>query len=266
MNLARPTTLPAGGTMVMIAWCWVVLLLGAVVSGSVSAQGGSIAASVERSLARKLAQRGEAAALNAAERAALARIWRDLDQKTLAAIERRYGSHIGAQRLGEAARTPATIVDRATFEKRLRESDPGISEEKLKRVLGFYFDGNVYVNANQVRVPLVAAHERLHQLAHPRFRETFGRDLNEGVTERFARGIHGDLALADLPKIYPDERRVVGMLEARVGEERLASAYFKGDMSGLRSRLDADLGRGTFERLAQAMRAHDMKGAEALLR
>lgn len=69
-----------------------------------------------------------------------------------------------------------------------------------------------------------------------------------------------------MPKVYPQEQRVVSMIEARVGKERLSSAYFKGDMTSLRNRLDADLGKGSFERLAQAMRAHDMQGAEALLR
>lgn len=70
------------------------LIFGAGLNSPAMAQAGSIAASVERSLARKLAQRGEAAVLTTAERAALAKIWRDLDQKTLVAIERRYGSFI----------------------------------------------------------------------------------------------------------------------------------------------------------------------------
>jgi hypothetical protein len=266
MKLRKPTTFPAGSTMIVATCCCIFLLLSAGTTGQVAAQAGSIAASVERSLARKLAQRGEVAVLTAAERTALAKIWRDLDQKTLVAIERRYGSQISAQRLSQAGRTPATFMDRATFDKHLRESAPDMSEAKRKQVLGYYFDGQVNVNGNQVQVPLTAAHERLHQLAHPRFRDTFGRDMDEGVTEHFARGIYGDLGLADMPQVYPQEQRVVNMLGARIGEERLASAYFKGDMTSLRNRLDADLGKGTSERLAQVMRAHDMNGAEALLR
>ena len=206
------------------------------------------------------------AALSATERAALAKVWRELDQKTLAAIARRYGSRIGAERLSQATRTPATVTDRAEFDKHLREGFPGMSEVERKNVLGYYFDQRLYVNGNHVQVPLTVAHERLHQLAHPRFRETLGRDLDEGLTERFARGIHSDLGIADAAKVYPHEQRIVNMLSARVGEDRLASAYFKGEMTALRSHLDADLGSGTFQRFAQAMKARDLKGAEALLR
>lgn len=266
MNLTKRAIFSVGDMIIVTIWFSALLVLVTEIGDPTPARASSIAASVERSLARKLALRGEAATLTAAERAALSKIWRDLDEKTLAAIERRYGSHIGAERLSQAARTPATIVDRTAFDKHLRENAPGMSEAQRKSVLGYYYDGHVNVNGNQVQVPLTAAHERLHQLAHPRFRETFGRELDEGVTEQFARGIYGDLGLADMPKVYPNEQRVVTMLGARVGEERLASAYFKGDITSLRTYMDSDLGTGAFQRFTQALKGHDLEGAIALLR
>jgi hypothetical protein len=250
----------------MAANFWIIVVLGAGISDLAMGQAGSIASSVEKSVARRLAQRGEQAALSATERATLAKIWRETDQKTLAAIERRYGSRIGTERLGQAKRTPATITSRAVFDKHLREKVPGMTEAERQSVLGYYFDQRMIINGNHVQVPLTVAHERLHQLTHPRFRDTFGKDLDEGLTEHLARRIHGDLGIASAAKVYPNEQRVVSMLEARVGEERLASAYFRGDIASLSRYVDADLGKGSFQKLTQALRKHDLRSAEVLLR
>lgn len=245
---------------------WVSLALQIGFNTVPTAYAGSVAASVERSVARKLGQRAEVAAVSAAERAAAAKLLRELDKKSLAAIQRRYGMFITQERLGIAARHPTAIMDRAAFDKHLRSQFPSLNQAEREGVLGYYFDQRLYVNGNHVQVPLTVVHERLHQLAHPRFRETLGKELNEGLTEQFARGIYSDLALVDVAKVYPGEQRIVSMLTARVGDERLASAYFKGDLGALRRFLDADLGAGTFQRFATAGRAGNLKAAEALLR
>jgi hypothetical protein len=225
-----------------------------------------MAGAIERNIAKRAAQRGSAAVLSSAERAALAKVWKDLDAKTLRSIERRYGVHIIEERLISAKNTPRRIVDRATFERQLREVKPSLSEESRQSILGYYYDQRIEINGNHVQLPLTMAHERLHQLAHPRFSSTLGSGFDEGVTESFAREIFSDMGLRDAPAIYVAERRAVDMLMARVGEEPLARAYFRGEMNALRNRLDADLGEGTFLKLSRALRENDLATAEALLR
>lgn len=110
------------------------------------------------------------------------------------------------------------------------------------------------------------AHERLHQLSHPKFSSAFGPKFNEGVTESFTRQIYTDMSLINAPKVYVTERRVADMLMARVGEEPVARAYFRGEIGALRKRLDADLGAGTYQRFAHALSAGDLSTAEAFLR
>lgn len=251
-------------------------------AGPVLAQGGVVAGAVERTLVKRLAQRGALAALSASERAALARLWGDLDAKTLAQIERRFGAQISKERMAQAAKTPATLfAEREEFEKYLMKLDPAMSEETRKRVLGVYFREQVAADGHQVFLPQTVAHERLHQLSHPRFKQAFGTPLNEGMTEMYTREIHRGFPLNDiryshgakreivftpLNRVYEEERRIAMMLAARVPEERLAAAYFRGEIGELRRWMDSDIGRGAFDRFATAMRSNDLKAAEQVLR
>ncbi len=244
------------------------LVIAGVLSVNVSAhaQSGAVAGAFERNVLKRMAASGEASSVRSAERAALAKLWRDLDSETLAAIERRFGRHIGAERMSRAGLQPATIMDRAAFDKHLMAVEPSMSEARRKQILGYYFDKKVVINGNQMELPLTTAHERLHQLSHPGFRETFGGELNEGITETFARDIYRDIRLSGKPEVYANEQRVVSMLGSRVGEERLARAYFNGEFNSMREVLDADLGKGTFNRFSQAIRSGDIAAAEAILR
>lgn len=200
------------------------------------------------------------------ERAALGRELRHLDEATLARIERRFGAHLAPERLRQAQATPSQFLAHGPYQGQLRRAYPELSAGERQGVLGNYRDGRTYLDRNQVRLPRVTAHERLHQLADPRFRAQAGSRLDEGVTEHFAGRIYGDLGLRELPRIYPQEGRVVQQLRARVGEPLLARAYFRGELTPLRHALDGQLGRGRFDDLVGALARGDYRRAEALLK
>jgi hypothetical protein len=200
------------------------------------------------------------------EAAALREQLRRLDDDTLGRIERRYGTHIAPERLGQARTTQTRFLEHEAYQDQLRRSYPALPPNRREGVLGNYVEDKIYVDRNQVRVPRVTAHERLHQLSDPRFRPLTGSRLDEGLTEHFARRIHGDLGLKDLSPIYPNEGRVAQMLEARVGEPLLARAYFRGETKALRQEIDRQLGAGTFDDMVRTLERRDYQGAEALLK
>lgn len=109
------------------------------------------------------------------------------------------------------------------------------------------------------------AHERLHQLGDPRFRGTLGSRLDEGATEHLASRISGDLAIRDLPRAYPAEGRIVQMLEAGVGDQALARAYFRGEMEPLRRAVDRQLGRGALDTISKLTEQGRFQEAEKVL-
>jgi hypothetical protein len=259
-----------------LAFSALAVLLAVALAGVPSvAESGALGKSLAKTVAGRLAKapaknplKGDAAAKAAAERerAALARELRRLDVETIEGIERRYGTHIAPQRLNQARATPGRLLNHEDYQQQLRRAYPELPASRRENVLGNYVEGRVYVDRNQVRVPQVTAHERLHQLADPRFRQEAGNRLEEGVTQHFAGRIYGDLGLKDLPRIYPDEGRVVQMLEARVGEQQLVQAYFRGETDALRRGLDRQLGSGSFDDMVRALQHGDFRRAEALLK
>lgn len=242
------------------------MLVTLAVWGGEAVHAGAVTSAAERSAARAAATRSAPAAKSAAERAALQALWRQLDQKTLNSITKRYGQYIEPRRLEQALKSDATIMGRDAFDAYLKKVAPKLSEAERKEILGVYLDHKVTLDGQQVDVPLTVAHERLHQLANPRFRQALGDKLDEGVTELMARQIYRDLSLADAPKVYPDNVKIANMLRARVGEERLARAYLEGDIGPLRHIVDADLGRGRFDQFARAGREGNLDLAMQLLR
>jgi len=229
------------------------------------AQAGAAAGAVERNIAKRLATRGGAVALTAAERAALQKLWLQADRDALKRIEVQFGAYLDKNRLAQAGKTPAIIAERDAFDQALRRAEPKMSEEKRKAILGYYFDEKLYVNGHHPEMLTTLAHERIHQLSHPRFQQALGSEVNEGFTESFARRVHPVIPVRDAPKVYTAEQRISQMLHARVPEKDLANAYFGGDISRLRRYVDADLGGGTFDNFAAAARRGDLARAEAIL-
>ena len=245
----------------------------------------SPATAAERAVLKRISG---GATLSATERATLSQMWKKLDAGTISRIHRRFGKHLVDVRLIEASRKPAAIMDRAAFDKHLRSMMPDKTPEERAKVLGYYFDRRVTVNGNQTDLPLTVAHERLHQLSDPRFKDLFGSRLNEGVTENFSREIHHDMRIATrvpfrdevpesymremtrktgvAPEVYSEEQNLANMLVARVGEEPVAKAYFKGDLGAMREALDSAKGKGAYGRFVEALLDDNFAAAARVLR
>lgn len=203
--------------------------------------------------------------VRAAEAAALKKELEGLDKKTFARIEEHYGAVIPRESLQRAKVSKSVFLNRDAYQRQLRDHYPDMSEGQIQDVMGNYVHGTSYVNANQVLVPRVMAHERIHQLSHPRFRAEMGTRLDEGVTEHLASKIYGDLSIRGMEASYSRSRPIARLLETRVGERRLAQAYFQGDSALIRNELDRQLGRDASARIVRAMDAGDFTTAERVL-
>ena len=130
---------------------------------------------------------------------------------------------------------------------------------------GYYNGQTVKVNQNQIELPRTVAHERLHQLRSPRFRERYGENFDEGITEHLASRIYRDLNIKNLSPVYREHRTIVQMMEARVGEETIAKSYFSGNLGYLRGELDSQLGRGATTSILLATERGDFRAARRIL-
>lgn len=206
--------------------------------------------------------------LTAAERAKYTEILARLDHDALALIEKRFGAYIAPEKMAMARQTPTAFLDQATYRQALRKTDPTLTEKEIAETLGHYLPSTskTHVNHNTIVVPNVTAHERLHQLANPKFAERFGPDMDEGATGYFSRHIYGELGLLETQGMnYPEYRRLINLMGSRVGDEPIAKAYFQGDFRALQQGLDNDLGQGAFEAVSRHLYSGEFKQAELIL-
>lgn len=219
-----------------------------------------------RSYGARLEQRAVAGGLTAAEEAALRRVLADLDRKTLSRIEAQFERYIPAGNLTTVRNKPTEFLDHRAFQQRLRQLGNG-TKDNPEAITGVTCLRNrsAQVDHNQVLVPRVVAHEKIHQLAHPRYRNSVGEAMDEGTTEYLAGKIHGEPGIKDMAVGYPEERDIIGRMAARVGDERLAQAYFQGRPELLREPLDAQLGPGAFDDFVGAMRGRRYEAARRIL-
>lgn len=184
---------------------------------------------------------------------------RRLDMQALSRIESRYGAHINPSRMAQAKANPTTFLSHPGYQRQLQRSYPNMPAKQRPSVVGNYVGGKTYVDRNQVLVPRITAHERIHSLADPRFRMRTGGRLDEGMTEFFASRTYSDLHIRNMPAAYPQQRKVVEMMAARVGDQSLARAYFGGNVTHLQKQLDGQIGRGSFRSIVRAveMGRHD---------
>ena len=216
-------------------------------------------------LTSQTAKAGASRALTAAERRAYARLLRELDQATLSGIERRFGEHILASRGHPARQTPTGFLSHEPYQARLTAVYPQLSAAQRQKILGD-FRNRPFVDRSNPLLPRTVAHERLHELADPRFRATLGSRLDEGATAHLASKISNDLGIQHLTRPYVAERRIVEMIEARVGERALARAYFRGEIEPLRQAVDAQLGRGALDSVARLTVKGRFLAAEEILK
>lgn len=202
-----------------------------------------------------------------AEQRVLQRMLKKLDTSALQNLKARYGTFISKELLVIAKQKPSTFLEKASYNSWLRRAYPTAPRHELQGVVGdtHPLTRSVTVNRNEVNLVRTLAHERVHQVAHPRFRASFGRELDEGVTDYFASRVSGELHLADNIIGYPSERELIGTIVSRVGEKPLAKAYFRGEFDDLAGALERDIGPGSFGLLQRYIQNGDLKAVRALL-
>lgn len=194
-------------------------------------------------------------------------VLRELDQRVLDMIERRFGKHIPAGRLEQARARSTEFLSKGEYERLLRETY-GLSPSEAARVLG-HFDRSQNKTWVSDAWPLTlkrVAHERLHQMADPKAEAVLGEPLYEGATQVLSVEAVGDPHLKDDPSVYPREVRVVEMLRALAGTDAVERAYFTGDVSSVRTRVDDRLGEGSFAEIVRLARQRRWAEVDQLVR
>lgn len=199
------------------------------------------------------------------EAAAMERLHRQLDDSVLNTLERKFPGDVTEDRLRDARTHPTHFEGDAEYQRGLESEYPKLSEQERQGIVGDLRNGTEpYVDRDRPDLPQTVAHERLHELSDPEFRDKFGADLDEGTTEHLAREAVPGLHLKDQPEAYPEEERLVGMMEARVGPA-VERAYLSGDIQPLKRELDAQLGEGALEELAKLTSEGRLTEAEKLI-
>jgi len=218
-----------------------------------------------RDVERAAVGRAAADAARASAGAAMRRQLEGLDRKTLDTIAKRYGIYMDRQRLARAQGCRSCFLPDEAFDRALARANPELSAAERRQIVGYYQDQTV-VNMNSRHLTRTVAHERLHQLASPAFRQRGGAVLDEGATEYFAARIYPGMGLPEYGPAYPESFRLFERLSARFGEERLAKAYFSGRVDELARAVDGELGRGAFASIARAAEAHRFDEAMQIVR
>ncbi len=199
------------------------------------------------------------------EAAAMERQYRQLDESVLNTLDRKFHGDITEDRLRDARTRPTHFESDADYQRGLESVYPTLSDQERKGIVGDLRNGTEpYVDGDRPDLPQTVAHERLHELSDPEFRDRFGAGLDEGATEHLAREAVPGLHIKDQPEAYPEEERLVGMMEARVGPA-VERAYLNGDIQPLKRELDAQLGDGAFDELAKLTSEGRLNEAEKLI-
>lgn len=111
-------------------------------------------------------------------------------------------------------------------------------------------------------------HEALHLFCDDRWKKRMNYDANEGVTEFFTRKIGPEVQVERDDNSFLQQFTSATHLVAAAGEQVVASAYFEGDIAGLKKTIDgrkAD-GEGTWEKWLGFLEVSGFKAANALLK
>lgn len=198
------------------------------------------------------------------EARALAKWHEELDQSTLATLEDTFSADIDGDRLSAARAHPTRFQPTEEYQRGLASAYPGEADRDL--IMGDLRDGiDPTIDANGPELPTTVTHEHVHQLSNHKFRHEVGLGLDEGTTEHIARQNSSGGHIADVPNAYPEEERIAGMIEARVGPE-LERAYFSGDVSALRREFDGQLGEGALDTAVALIREGKLNEAAELIK
>lgn len=111
--------------------------------------------------------------------------------------------------------------------------------------------------------PGTVIHESMHLYSNLTVRDTYGTNVNEGMTEYFTRIITDILGIAR--SNYREQVEEVTELAGVVGDSVLRAAYFEGEIASLESTVDAVVEEDAFYYWTAYMQASDWSGARGAL-
>jgi hypothetical protein len=163
--------------------------------------------------------------------------FQDVDEQTVKILAEKYGHLVPPERLEHMANQPTQFETAENFVKNYHTE---FGEKPEPGVVGYTEAGHPshVSTADMPEVPETVVHERLHQLADPRAEQILGTKLCEGITEDLAIETSGQEPEPGNPVAYPEERASAHALRKAVGNDAVEEAYFKGDATTLKTRLD----------------------------
>lgn len=183
--------------------------------------------------------------IEAADTQKLRTYFQDVDEQTVKVLAERYEHLVPPERLENMANQPTHFETPPDFEKNYRAAfgqppEPGLA--------GYTERGHpAHVSTEDMAgVPETVVHERLHQLADPQAEQILGTKLCEGITEDLAIETSGQEPGIDDPVAYREGRASAQVLRNMVGDDAVEKAYFQGETTELKARLDgsADVLKG----------------------
>ncbi|WP_321930945.1 eCIS core domain-containing protein [Paraburkholderia guartelaensis] len=107
-------------------------------------------------------------------------------------------------------------------------------------------------------------HEGLHAYSSPAF-SYLGPYVTEGMTEWFTRELEAGIDMAVCQGCYADQVEHVGQLVKLAGEDRVAAAYFGGDMPAFHQAVNAQLGPCGLAAWAFSLQMESFNHANAIM-
>jgi hypothetical protein len=137
------------------------------------------------------------------------------------------------------------------------------AREAAKRSPGFQSHGQIYINQETAEAGTVI-HESIHLFQEVSYASRVDIDANEGTTEYFTRLICAEHQIRRRQK-YPRQYECIKKLVSVCGEDKLAAAYFRGNILALEMAVDASKGDGTFQMWTEFMDSREFSKANRLL-
>ena len=188
----------------------------------------------------------------------------EMDKTVVSRIERNSSSNISKARLERARKEPIRFLHHPEYKEHLR--DMHIEPKENTQLVGDNSDGKISVDRDEKGTMRTVAHERLHQLSDPLYRNMFGKGIDEGTTECMSKRVAGDVHLVNEGKSYHQETRLVEMLAARVGSRPIETAYFRGDWGCLRACVNRELGEGAMAEIVKLTNQEKYQEAEDIIK
>ena len=137
------------------------------------------------------------------------------------------------------------------------------AQKKAFRSNAYLYMGEIFINQNRGHAGTVI-HEAIHLFQNSSYGKELGLHINEGTTEYFTRLICHQHQITRYPK-YSSQYECIKKLVLLSEEDKLAEAYFQGNIEALQLAVDARKGPGTFQHWSYLMNKERFKDANKLL-